>query len=96
MPESKSSPEKHSRLPAVVPDSQSKPDGKKTGILGALAVFAPLAVEVIYGLTRKWLTETTNSPTVIQTTDKKKTVPEVDSQPPGAAGFRRRYRGSQN
>jgi hypothetical protein len=97
MPESKNSPEKESRLPAVVPANRtsSKSAGKRGGIIGALAVFAPLAVEVIYGLTRKWLAETTTSG-VSQTTHKRMAEPKGDSQPPGTAGFRRRYRGSQN
>jgi LPS O-antigen subunit length determinant protein (WzzB/FepE family) len=59
MPESRSLREKKSRFPKVVPAAKvpSTAVSKKTGILGALAVFAPLAVEVIYGLTRKWLAE---------------------------------------
>ena len=98
MPELRNSPEKESRLPAVVPASQttSKSVSKRTGIMGALAIFAPLAVEVIYGLTRKWLSETTTDKTVGKTTDKKEPVKKVVSQSSDPAGFRRRYRGSQN
>ena len=98
MPESKNSQEKESRLPTVVPAARtpSTQVSKKTGIFSVLAIFAPLAVEVIYGFTRKWLAETTISRPVSQTTDKRKTVSKVDSQSFGTAGFRRRYRGNLN
>lgn len=98
MPESRSLLEKESKLPAVVPAprSPSTSANKRTGVLGALAVFAPLAVEVIYGLTRKWLAETTIDKPLSKTADKKEPVTKVVSQSSSPAGFRRRYKGSQN
>ena len=67
MPESKNLPQKESRLPAVVPTSSTQASNasstavRRLGFMSALDALAPLAVEVIYGLTKKWLYETTNS-----------------------------------
>ena len=94
----KSLPEKGSRLPAVIPVSRSPSaaGNKRTGILGALAVFTPLAVEMVYGLTRKWLSETTASKGVSEIPDRGKAVKKMDCQSPGTAGYHRRCRGRQN
>lgn len=96
MPELKSLPERESRIPAIVPASKtlSKTVNRRTGILEALAVFAPLAIEVIYGITRKWLAGTVGSNAVSKTSDKKETAKKLDRQSHGVTGFRRRYRGS--
>ena len=57
MPESRSLKEKKNDLPAfeATPGTLST----RNRVIGALAIFAPLAVEVIYSLTRKWLSATT-------------------------------------
>ena len=105
MSESRSLPEKESRLPTVISafstpttNTDSTTVSKRAGFISILAALTPLAVEVIYGLTRKWLYETTSSGAVSRTSANRDAV---NSQPArvrrstGVAGYRRRCRGSQ-
>lgn len=96
MAESKSSPEKGSKLPAIIPASKTTviPVNEKNGIVRALAVFAPLVVEVIYGITRKWLAETTARKPV-SGIEKMQFVKKEGNQPSQTAGYRHRYRSSK-
>ena len=98
MPESESSQAIQNKLPVPISDSRKlTPVGKKSKIIGALAVFAPLAVEVVYGLTRKWLGETSIS-------DSSRRAHGIsNSSTPGQQvvssnyndGYRHRHRGSR-
>lgn len=57
---SNSSPEKENNLPTVVPQpTLPVPSAGKSAVTGILTALAPLALEVAYGLTRKWLSGTT-------------------------------------
>ena len=60
MPELKILQGSENRLPVTLqaPDAGSTGANKQTKILRALVVFAPLATEVVYGLTGKWLAKT--------------------------------------
>jgi hypothetical protein len=82
--------EKKNNLPAIVtvPGTLST----KSRVVGALAIFAPPAVEVVYGPTRKWLSGATGDLSS-QASEKeaKKNQPVYGS----SGGFQRRFRGSR-
>jgi hypothetical protein len=90
MPESRSLQEKKNSLPTIV--TASGTPSARNKVIGALAIFAPMAVEVIYGLTRKWLSGV-GSDSSTQSIEKKDTKTQSSSRIPG--GFQRRLRGSR-
>ena len=60
MPESGNLQVSGSKLPAILDATGTRTGiSRRTAILRSMAVFGPLAVEVIYALTRKWLAEAT-------------------------------------
>ena len=97
---------KESRLPAVVSGSKtpstlagSTAVSRRSVITAALASLAPLAIEVIHGLTRKWLSDTTSSGAVSRIPGESGVVNSgqtmASSQPSGTARSRWRWRGGR-
>ena len=67
MLESRNSQRSNDKLPAVVPEtanpevsSHHMPASGRALVLSTLSALAPLALEVIYGITRKWLSKSAN------------------------------------
>ena len=97
MPESGDLQVSGSKLPAKVDATDTRPVRVigRTGILRSLAVFGPLAAEVIYGLTRKWLAESTigQSTNMNANSGGRSTIATADARQSGrVAGIRRRHR----
>lgn len=88
MSESNNYPEKENSLPAVVsqPALPVSATGK-SAVAGILTALAPLALEVAYGLTMKWLSGTTAS------TGKPDNSLFRNSRSQAGTGLRRRRRG---
>jgi hypothetical protein len=106
MPESKNLPEKEHKLPAVMSASNTSLDSnrstavsKRTAITAALASFAPLALDVAYGLARKWLSGVASKGAVSSDTGKteipRHSVMAEEGQSIESTGHRRRWRGGR-
>ena len=106
MAELKSLRGEESRLPAVT--SAYKTPSTRAGsaaissrsvITAALASLAPLAIEIIYGLTKKWLSDTTGSGTVSRIPWERGVVNSgqtiAGNQPSGTARSHWRWRGGR-
>jgi len=88
MNESNNLPEKVNNLPAVVPEpSLATATAGKSAVAGILTALAPLALEVAYGLTPRWLSAiSAGSGTSNRSTN-------TSSRSRTGAGLRRRRRG---
>jgi hypothetical protein len=99
MPGSGKLEEKVNRLPvaASAPEAPAAPDSAiKRGGTGVVAsLFVPLAVEVVYSITRKWLAGAAAGRTASGVPDEKRATKAVNGRASGA-GRRHRYRNSQD
>jgi hypothetical protein len=106
MPESRNLPEKEHKLPAVISASSTplhsdRPTAtsKRSAITAALASLAPLALDVAYGLARKWLSGVTSKSAVSSDTGKteipRHSVTTAEGQSIESTGHRRRWRGGR-
>jgi hypothetical protein len=106
MAELKSLQGEESRLPAVVSASKtpstragSAAVSRRSAITAALASLAPLAIEIIYGLTQKWFSDATGSGAVSRIPGERGVVNSgqtmASSQPSGTARSHWRWRGGR-
>jgi len=106
MPESRNLPEKEHRLPAIMSASSTSLDSdrstavsKRSAITAALASLAPLALDVAYGLARKWLSAVTSKSAVSSATGKRESPRHSVTMPEGnsieSTGHRRRWHGGR-
>ena len=106
MPESRNLPEKEHRLTAVMTASSTSLDSerstatsKQSAITAALASLAPLALDVAYGLARKWLSGVASKSTVSSDTAKteipRHSATTAEGQSIESTGHRRRWRGGR-
>jgi hypothetical protein len=106
MPESRNLPEKEHKLPAAMSTSSTslKPErstavSKRSAIAAALVSLAPLALDVAYGLARKWLSGVAIKSGINSDTGKteipRHSVTTPEGQSVELTGHRRRWRGGR-